>query len=230
MKVEKNKVVAVLYELTVDGKIADSCSEESPLEYIHGAGTLLKDFERNLEGLEPGQGFDFRLSAAQGYGEYDENRVIELPKEAFIIDGVFREDLIRVGNVIPLMASNGMVVRGVITAVGGTGVTIDTNHALAGKELSFSGKVLRVRDATERELAEGLHGELVRHGCGGCHGGDGNGCHGGEGEGCGHHGDGEEGCGHHGDGEGCCHEGGNGGCHGGGEGCGHHGDGGCCQK
>ena len=36
MKVDKNKVVALSYELTVDGAVADKASAEKPLEYIHG--------------------------------------------------------------------------------------------------------------------------------------------------------------------------------------------------
>ncbi len=208
MKVEKNKVVELIYELIVDGQIADKCTEERPLAYIHGTGKLLKKFEDSVEGLEPEGEFAFTLTPAEGYGEHNPNAVIKLSKEAFVIDGTYREDLVMVGNTIPLVGPDGGVIAGVITEVGLSDVTLDLNPPMAGKTLNFTGKVLTVRDATEKELTEGLYGEHA----GGCHGGK---CHKGEGEGCCHEG---EGCG---DGEGCCHDGdGEGCCHGEGEGCG----------
>ncbi len=163
MKIETTKAVAIVYELTVDGKIADKCTAERPLEYIHGTGTLLKRFEDHLEGLEPGSSFAFTLTPAEGYGEYDPDRVVDLPKSAFIIEGQFRSDLIRVGNIIPLMTSEGAVLRGTITAVKENAVTVDVNNPMAGKTLNFTGAVLSVRDATPEELSG--------HGCGNCHGG-----------------------------------------------------------
>ena len=44
MKIEKEKVVALSYTLTVDGKVADSATAERPLEYTHGKGMLLPKF------------------------------------------------------------------------------------------------------------------------------------------------------------------------------------------
>ena len=35
MKVENNKVVALSYELHVEGNLADQAGEDKPLEYIH---------------------------------------------------------------------------------------------------------------------------------------------------------------------------------------------------
>ena len=93
---------------------------------------------------------------------------------------------------------------------------MDFNHPMAGKTLHFSGKVESVREASEKELNEGLHGEYLPQedchckGKGKCHGeGDGEGC-----------------C--HKEGEGCCHEEGEGCCHKEGEGCCHKE--GCCQS
>ncbi|MBR5041973.1 MAG: peptidylprolyl isomerase, partial [Bacteroidales bacterium] len=67
------------------------------------------------------------------------------------------------------------------TAVDDKGVMMDFNHPMAGKTLHFTGKVEGVREATEKELKEGLHGEYLppEDGCGHCHKGE---CHKGEGE------------------------------------------------
>lgn len=196
MKVENNKVVAVSYKLEVEGKIADQSAPGSPLEYIHGTGMLLPKFEAALAGKEPGDGFDFVLSPDDGYGRYDPSYKIDLPKTAFAVNGQIREDLLVVGRTIPMLNQAGQVVQGTVAEVSEGAVTMDFNHPMAGKTLHFTGQVESVRDASDKELTEGLHGEYLppEEGCGGCHGG---GCHKEDGECCGE--------GHH-DGE-CCGKG-----------------------
>lgn len=208
MKIENKKVVELTYELTVDGKVVDRTTEMTgPLDYIHGEHMLLPKFEAELEGLEPESEFAFTLTPEEGYGEYDPKHKFEIPKQSFEIDGKIREDLMQVGKIIPMLNSSGMVVQGLIAAVNDDTVTMDFNHPMAGKTLNFKGKVISVRDATEKELTEGLHGEFVPKEGGCCHGG----C------GC-HHEDGDHEC-CHGEGHegGCCHgeghEGHEGECH-----------------
>lgn len=175
MKVAKNKVVAVSYELNVEGKIADKAGSEKPLEYIHGNGMLLPKFESELEGKEPGDSFAFTLTPEEGYGIYNPGYLIDIPKSSFMADGVLREDLLVIGNIIPMLNASGQVIQGTVREVGSDTVKMDFNHPMAGKTLNFSGKVESVRDATEKELKEGLHGEYLPNeecGCGGnCHGG-----------------------------------------------------------
>ena len=202
MKVQDNKVVAVSYKLEVEGKIADQSKPGAPLEYIHGNGMLLPKFEAALELKEPGDGFDFVLSPEDGYGVYDPSYKIDLPKTAFAIDGKIREDLLVVGRTIPMLNQAGQVVQGVVAAVSDSAVTMDFNHPMAGKTLHFTGQVESVRDATDKELTEGLHGEYLppEKGCGGCQG---SGCEGGcEGD-CSGEGKDGEGCCGKGEGE-CC--------------------------
>lgn len=196
MKIEKNKVVEFSYELEVDGKVVDHTTQERPLDYIHGTGSLLPKLEEHIEGMEPGAKFEVTLSPADGYGEINQDMIIDLPKSAFEVNGEVREDLLVPGNTIPMLNSMGGVVPGVVLEVTPETVKMDLNHQMAGKTLHFTGKIITVREATEKELTEGLHGEYV-HTCGGCHGGNG-GCSGGCHEGgCDGNGDGDCGCGCH---------------------------------
>ena len=197
MKIEANKVVEFSYELEVDGQVVDRTTKERPLDYIHGTGSLLPKLEAHIEGMEPGATFDVTLSPADGYGEVDPSRIIDLPKAAFEVNGEVREDLLVPGNTIPMMNSMGGVIPGVVLEVSDDSVKMDLNHQMAGKTLHFTGEVLTVREATEKELTEGLHGEFVHScGCGGCHGHDGE-CGGCEGGHCGDGHDGDCGCGCH---------------------------------
>jgi FKBP-type peptidyl-prolyl cis-trans isomerase SlyD len=197
MKIAQNTVVEFSYELEVDGQIVDHTTSERPLDYIHGTGSLLPKLEEHIEGMEPGDKFDLTLAPADGYGEIDHSRIIDLPKAAFEVNGEVREDLLVPGNTIPMMNSMGGVIPGVVLEVSEDTVKMDLNHQMAGKTLHFTGEVLTVREATEKELTEGLHGEFVHScGCGGCHGHDGE-C-GGCGDGhCGEGHDGDCGCGCH---------------------------------
>ena len=191
MKISQNAVVEFSYELEVDGQIVDQAPKERPLDYIHGTGGLLPKLEEHIEGMEPGDSFEITLAPEDAYGEVDPQRVIDLPKAAFEVNGEIREDLLIPGNVIPMLNSMGAVIPGKVLEVTEKSVKMDLNHQMAGKTLHFKGEVLTVREATEKELTEGLHGEFVHsYGCGGCHGHDGNcgGCEGGhcsEGEDCG---------------------------------------------
>ena len=204
MKIGANKVVELCYELEVDGEIADKTTKESPLGYIHGTGSLLEKFEKNVEGLEPGGKFKFTLTPAEGYGEVDPDRIIDLPMEAFEVNGKVQEDLLVPGTTIPMMNSRGGIVPGKVLEVSEKFVKMDLNSPMAGKTLNFSGEIVSVREATEKELKEGLHGERVHQ----CH------CGGGHEGGCGDGSCGDGGCcGEGGCGEGdCCGNGHDGGC------------------
>ena len=199
MKIAQNTVVEFSYELEVDGQIVDRTTNERPLDYIHGTGSLLPKLEEHIEGMEPGAKFEITLAPEDAYGEVDPQRIIDLPKAAFEVNGEVREDLLVPGNTIPMMNSMGGVIPGVVLEVTADIVKMDLNHQMAGKTLHFTGEIISVREATEKELTEGLHGEYV-HKCscgGGCHGHEG-GCGDGECGGCGGH---EGGCDSH-DGEG----------------------------
>ena len=236
MKIGNNMVVELCYELEVDGEIVDRTTKEKPLDYIHGTRTLLEKFEENIAGLEPGSRFGFTLTPAEGYGEIEPDRIIDLPKEAFEVNGTIQENLLVPGTTVPMLNGKGGIVPGKILEVHEKTVKMDLNSPMAGKTLNFSGEIISVREATEKELKEGLHGEYVHSCCCGGHGeghGHGDGCCGGHGEG---HGHGDGCCGGHGEGhghgDGCC--GGHGEGHGHGDGCcGGHGEGhghgdGCC--
>ncbi len=165
MTIQDEKVVSLTYTLLVDGQVKDQATEEQPLEFIYGLGYLLPKFEEYLLGKTVGDTFEFVLSPEEGYGVYDPSAVVELPKHIFEIDGKIQEQLLVVGRVIPMMNQAGGVIPGKVVEVGAESVKMDFNPKLAGKELHFSGKVTAIRDATDKELTDGLHGERAAQGC-----------------------------------------------------------------
>ena len=191
MKIENRKVVELIYELKVGGEVVDKTTSERPLDFIQGMGYLLPLFEKNIEGKEPGEKFEFTLEPKDGYGEWQLEKIIDLPKTAFEVDGKIREDLLVVGSIVPLMNPMGGVIPAKVMEIGTDTVKMDLNHPMAGKTLNFSGEILTVRDATEKELTEGLHGEFSGEQQHECNCGCGHECGDGECGGCGEH---EGGC------------------------------------
>ena len=116
---------------------------------------LLPKFEEALDGKIAGDPFEFTLSPEEGYGTYNPKYLIELPLEAFAIDGKTATELLVVGRVLPMLNSEGQVVQGTVAAVGEKSVTMDFNHPMAGKTLHFTGKVETVRDATDMSSRKG---------------------------------------------------------------------------
>ncbi len=158
MKTEQNKVVTVVYELRRDnkeGEVLETVTEENPLVFILGIGSLLPAFEEKLTGLEEGEEFDFILPVDDAYGAYSENAVVTVPKEVFVVDGVLQEEMLYEGNSIPMMDEEGNKLTGVVTKVTDDHVVMDFNHPLAGVDLHFHGTVIGVRDATVSELEHG---------------------------------------------------------------------------
>ena len=117
MKIEKNKVVELTYVLTVEGQVADQATKDKPLDYIHGTHMLIPRFESEIEGKEPGSSFEFSVSPEEGYGTYEPKHCFDIPKDSFEIDGKVREDLLEIGNFIPMLNSSGHVVNGKVVAV-----------------------------------------------------------------------------------------------------------------
>ena len=192
MEEKKNRFLSVVYELytEMDGKknLEEQTGDEKPFEFITGFGIALDAFEEKLMNIAKGENFDFILQPEEAFGTYEPAGVHKVGRETFMIDGKFDEEHIYEGAVITLMDNEDHRFMAQVIKVEADGITLDTNHPLAGKALNFTGKVMENREATEDEIQH-----LIKHltggceGCGhhkegGCHGGD---CH----EGCG-------GCGH----------------------------------
>lgn len=208
-----NKYVTVAYELYTDNdkgihELVEKAPIEHPFQFISGLGIALDSFESKILALAEGETFDFVLKVDEAYGPYEQDHVIELPKETFAINGRFDKDMVYPGAVLPLVNADGMRFQGLVLELKDNTVIIDLNHPLAGKDLHFKGQVVTMRDATNEEIQALINHEGCN--CGGdCEGGCEGGCGGhhhehGEGECCGKHEHGKgECCGKHEHGEGC---------------------------
>lgn len=157
MKITANKYVAVTYDLNVgegdERELMEKATADVPLKFIFGTGSMLPAFEEALKELEVGSTFNFSIAPAEAYGEYNEEHVMELPKNLFEVDGKFDSEMIQEGNTVPMMDSNGSRLNGSVLEVKDDVVVMDFNHPLAGETLHFSGDVIEVREATAEDIA-----------------------------------------------------------------------------
>ena len=184
MKVENGKMVSVTYELKyddADAKLIEVCEKDRPLTFLFGAGMMLPHFEKNLEGKECGELFDFVLTADEAYGQVTEDAIVDVPINVFKDEnGKVNEELITVGNTIPMMDAHGNRLHGVVVSSTAEAVKMDFNHPLAGADLHFKGKIIEVRNPKMEELERNCGGGCGS-GCGSSCGDKGGNC----GSGCG---------------------------------------------
>ncbi len=166
MKIDDKKFVSLSYTLNVNGEVADEATAERPLEFVFGMGYLLPEFEKNIRGLEPGDTFEFTLTPEVGYGPVNEQMIIEVPKEAFMVNGQIEEGLLQEGSQIPMMTSDGHHIVGRVVGVNGDAVKMDFNHPMAGHTLDFKGKIISVRDAVESDFPQTVGCGCEHDGCG----------------------------------------------------------------
>jgi len=167
MSISKNKVVSITYTLRLDhadGELVQQVDNSNPLVFLFGYGQLLPKFEENLQGKNVGDTYEMTLAPQDGYGIREEQAVVDIPLDVFIVDGVLQEDMITVGNTVHLRNQDGMPLSGVVLKRSLEFVTVDFNHPLADKTLHFTGEVLNVREATADEISHGhVHGEGGHH-------------------------------------------------------------------
>ena len=165
MPIAQNNVVFISYQLAFPDEngqpdVVEIVDEKEPMVFIHGLSGLPEAFEKILLGLHAGDTFDFSISAEDAYGNVHPNAIIQLPKSIFQAEGQTADDILQIGNFIPMTDDQGNRMQGLVVAIEGESVTMDFNHPLAEKTLMFQGKILKIREATPEEIAHGhVHGE-----------------------------------------------------------------------
>ena len=172
MKVADNRYVAIDYRLTLDsGEEIDRSPEGCPLGFVAGTGSIIPGLESALAGRSAGEKFTITVDPEQAYGPVVDELVQIIPRERFPA-GM---------EIVPGMGFQARGPRGpvemVVKAVAPDAVTVDLNHPLAGKRLTFDVTVAEVREPRAEELAALMHSSDCDHDecgpedCGSCGGG-----------------------------------------------------------
>jgi len=115
-----------------DGSVFDSSVDRDPLEFTVGSGIVLEGFEQTVIGMSPGETKHQKILAEQAYGAHRKEMILDVPKEEV------PSDLDpKVGDQLWLEDPMGCKTRVMVTEVTESGITLDANHPLAGKDLYF---------------------------------------------------------------------------------------------
>ena len=151
-----NKFMSVVYELYTisDGekKLEEQTGTERPFEFITGFGIALDAFEQEVNKHAKGDTFDFTLAPEQAFGAYEPQGVHKIDRQVFSVNGHFDHDNIFPDAVITLTDGEDHQFMAKVVKIEEDGVTVDTNHPLAGKTLNFTGTIVENRDATDEEV------------------------------------------------------------------------------
>lgn len=124
-----------------DGTQFDSSYDRGePLEFICGAGQMIRGFDAAVADMEVGQTVDVHLMPEEAYGMPDPNAIFTL--EISQLPG--SEDL-QAGQRVYLSNQYGQPFPVTVTEKGETTITFDANHEMAGKELNFHIELVEVK-------------------------------------------------------------------------------------
>lgn len=155
MIIGENMIVTLVYKLTnhKSGELIEETTEEKPMMFLFGGGSIIQEFEDNLKNKKAGDTFSFTITSENTYGERNEEQVITMPINVFHDEtGGINELEVFVGAFLPMTDESGAHVRGLVLEMDENFVKIDFNNPLAGTDLHFKGSVLEVRIAQPEEL------------------------------------------------------------------------------
>ena len=155
------RVIAFNYVLkNTEGQILDQSETNQPLPFLEGKQQIIPALERVISLMSEGDKKQISLTAAEAYGEFRPDMIMEVPKEELA------HIKLELGAHLQLQLDKQMrVVK--VTKMTDTHVTLDGNHPLAGVGLVFEVEIMLVRQATQEELqhghVHGLHGHEKHH-------------------------------------------------------------------
>nr|WP_178087332.1 FKBP-type peptidyl-prolyl cis-trans isomerase [Pseudomonas sp. C27(2019)] len=138
-RIGQNSTVTLHFALKFDnGDVVDSNFEKDPATFKVGDGSLLPGFERVLFGLKDGDKRSFEILPEQGFGTPNEQNVQVMPRSQF--DSMELDH----GVLVIFKDAAGGEMPGVVKAFDDKNVTVDFNHPLAGKVITFDVEIVKV--------------------------------------------------------------------------------------
>ena len=130
-----------------DGTVFDSseCSDDNcgcetgPLEFTIGEGQVIPGFERAVEGMSIGETKTVNIPVADAYGNRQDELVAQVPRSD-LPPGMSPE----VGQQLEVTQEDGSSFPVLVIEVADDSITLDANHPLAGKDLTFDLKLVAI--------------------------------------------------------------------------------------
>jgi FKBP-type peptidyl-prolyl cis-trans isomerase 2/predicted small secreted protein len=123
-----------------DGTVFDSSIGKDPIEFTLGKGDMIPAFEKAVLGMKVGDKKTITIPADEAYGPHLDDMVVEVPRERLPSDIEPK-----VGLMLEAKQPDGSKIQFIITNISDNNtVTLDANHPLAGKDLTFDIELVKI--------------------------------------------------------------------------------------
>jgi len=123
----------------IDGTVFDSSLEREPLEFTIGQKSVIPGFEEGIIGMAIGDTKTVSIASQDAYGPYLEDLIGTIRRTQIPPDIE-----LKVGTILQMQGPNGEVTLVMVKALNDESVTLDANHPLAGKDLTFEINLLEI--------------------------------------------------------------------------------------
>ena len=138
-KVKKGDKIKAHYRGTLDdGTEFDNSAGGDPIEFEVGSGALIPGFESAVVGMEAGEKKTLTIPVDEAYGPRRDELLLTVPRDEVPtdLDAAVGESLV--------LERNGQEIQVIVKNVSETGLTLDANHPLAGRDLIFEIEMLEI--------------------------------------------------------------------------------------
>ena len=122
-----------------DGEVFDSSLGKDTLQFVIGAGQLIAGFDRAVVGMQPGEAKSVTFGPEEGYGVQQESLVFVVERHTLPA-----QLSPQVGQRYQIRQGDGSTVAVTVTAVSEENITLDANHPLAGRDLTFEIQLVEI--------------------------------------------------------------------------------------
>ena len=148
--IKKDKFVSLTYTITdTSGEVLERI--DLPIQYVHGRDThVIRKIKSALDGKQQGDELSVSLSTEEGFGEYQEE--LTFTDDIDNVPAQFHQ----IGAEVEFQNDQGETKIFRVVKIEDGKLTVDGNHPFAGKAIIYNIKVIEVRDATAKELTNGI--------------------------------------------------------------------------
>lgn len=141
-QVKTGDTVRIHYTGTSEGQTFDSSQGKDPLEFTVGSGQIIPGLDAAMPGMEVGDTKTVEVPSEQAYGEPDPNARQAVPR-----DQIPEDVPVDPGTQLQMQTPDGQVLPVTVVESNEQEVTLDANHPLAGKDLTFDIELVEVKEA-----------------------------------------------------------------------------------
>jgi peptidylprolyl isomerase len=139
--VDKNDNVSIHYKGTLsDGQLFDSSEGKDPLTFEVGSGQVISGFDKAVVGMKVDESKVFTIPSTEAYGEVKDDLLYEIPVSSIPAELNPHEGQRLVSNL-----EDGRQIPVTVKSVKEDIITLDANHPLAGKNLTFDIKIVEIK-------------------------------------------------------------------------------------